>query len=83
MAAYNGNSSKAVSSSYLYTTLQNFYTKIKGLLDQKITNNPFAGGRRLYNIGFAIVIHLLIHIVDRYCQLPNLKNQESMQKFRM
>ena len=35
MAAYNGNSSKIVSSSFLYSTLQTFYTKIKGLLDGK------------------------------------------------
>lgn len=35
MAAYTGNSSKAVSSSFLYSTLQTFYTKIKGLLDGK------------------------------------------------
>lgn len=33
--AYTGNSSKAVSSSFLYSTLQTFYTKIKGLLDNK------------------------------------------------
>ena len=33
--AYNGNSSKIVSSSFLYSTLQTFYTKIKGLLDGK------------------------------------------------
>ena len=33
--AYNGNSSKIVSSSFLFSTLQSFYTKIKGLLDGK------------------------------------------------
>ena len=33
--AYNGDSKKIVSSSFLYTTLQTFYTKIKGLLDKK------------------------------------------------
>ena len=33
--AYKGNSSKIVSSSFLYSTLQTFYTKIKGLLDGK------------------------------------------------
>lgn len=33
--AYNGDSKKIVSSSFLYTTLQSFYTKIKGLLDNK------------------------------------------------
>ena len=33
--AYNGDSKKIVSSSFLYNTLQSFYTKIKGLLDNK------------------------------------------------
>lgn len=33
--AYNGDAKKAVSSSFLFTTLQSFYTKIKGLLDTK------------------------------------------------
>ena len=50
--AYTGNSSKAVSSSFLYSTLQTFYTKIKGLLDNKadktalnsINPNTIAGG---------------------------------------
>ena len=50
--AYNGNSSKIVSSSFLYSTLQSFYTKIKGLLDNKadktalnsINPNTISGG---------------------------------------
>jgi hypothetical protein len=50
--AYNGNSSKIVSSSFLYSTLQTFYTKIKGLLDKKadktalnsINPNTISGG---------------------------------------
>ena len=50
--AYNGNSSKIVSSSFLYSTLQTFYTKIKGLLDNKadktalnsINPNTISGG---------------------------------------
>ena len=48
--AYKGNSSKIVSSSFLYSTLQTFYTKIKGLLDGKAntshTHNylPLSGG---------------------------------------
>jgi hypothetical protein len=33
--AYKGNSKLVVSSSFLYNTLQTFYTKIKGLLDKK------------------------------------------------
>lgn len=37
--AYNGNSSKIVSSSFLYSTLQTFYTKIKGLLNKKLDFN--------------------------------------------
>lgn len=35
MAEYKGNSSKIVSSSYLFTQLQTLYTKIKGLIDKK------------------------------------------------
>ena len=50
--AYNGDSKKIVSSSFLYTTLQSFYTKIKGLLDKKadktalnsINPNTISGG---------------------------------------
>ena len=36
MAEYSGSTSKLVSSSYLFRTLQNFYTKIKGLLTNKV-----------------------------------------------
>ena len=59
--AYNGNSSKIVSSSFLYSTLQTFYTKIKGLLDKKSdvshTHNylPTTGG--VINGGLVLSSH--------------------------
>ena len=60
MAAYTGNSSKAVSSSFLYSTLQTFYTKIKGLLDSKITNNPFVGSGTSGTSGYIAFAQLVI-----------------------
>ena len=58
--AYNGNSSKIVSSSFLYSTLQTFYTKIKGLLDNKITNNPFTGSGTSGKSGYIAFAQLVI-----------------------
>jgi hypothetical protein len=65
--AYNG-SSKIVSSSFLYSTLQSFYTKIKGLLDKKLDCNIHvaqgAAGKNGY-VAFA-----QINITKNYVNRP-------------
>lgn len=58
--AYNGDSKKIVSSSFLFSTLQTFYTKIKGLLDNKITNNPFVGSGTSGKSGYIAFAQLVI-----------------------